>query len=66
MRGVGTVGVVLMLAGCASAPSVSCPPLVAYSLAQQSTLAAELPADGLQTQIQIEDYLKLRQACRIP
>lgn len=54
----------IALAGCATAPAASCPPLVSYSLSDQATLADELPNDGPQSARQIEDYIKLRQACR--
>jgi len=52
-----------MLAGCAT-NAIHCPPLVEYSLLEQSVLADELPKDGKQSQIVIEDYAQLRSACR--
>ena len=48
----------------ACAPEMHCPILTAYTQLEQQALAAELPADGPETQAQIEDYIKLRQACR--
>lgn len=51
------------LAGCVAAP-VSCPPLRAYTAAEQQALAAELPKDGTQAQRWIEDYVDLREACK--
>lgn len=52
----------LTLAGCA-APAINCPPLVQYGSLEQDGLHAEFPKDGPETQVQIEDYVKLRQAC---
>ena len=59
------------LGGCASlapnppaAATITCPPLVAYSALEQQALADELAKDGTESQIQIEDYIKLRGACR--
>lgn len=68
-------GLFLGLSGCAGAASrlipdppalapIRCPPLVSYSTLEQAALAGELPQDGPETQAQIEDYLKLRSACR--
>lgn len=54
----------LPLAGCATGSSIQCPPLVKYPAAVQNILASELPKDGPESQAQIEDYIKLRQACR--
>lgn len=54
----------LILGGCASTPTINCPPLVPYTLLQNQVLADELPKDGTQSQIVIEDYAKLRSACR--
>lgn len=56
----------LALAACESA-SGGCPPLVAYSKAQQAKAAAELgalPKDS-QLAIMIVDYGKTRDACRL-
>lgn len=53
----------MVLYGC-GVPSVNCPLLVQYSQLEQSVLANELPGDGPETQSQIEDYVKLRQACK--
>lgn len=54
------------LAACASAqlPEIRCPQLRQYTKLQQQVLADELPKDGPESQVQIEDYFKLRQACR--
>jgi hypothetical protein len=61
----------LMLGGCAAvipdppaAPKITCPPIATYSALEQSVLSDELAKDGPETVSQIEDYIKLRQACR--
>lgn len=61
---------ILSAVGCASmipnppaAPPIHCPPLVAYSALEESVLKAQLPKDDIDSQIWIEDYIKLRQAC---
>lgn len=56
----------LLLSGCAISPSIApirCPTLKNYTALEQNTLADEMLKDGFETQLQIEDYLKLRQAC---
>lgn len=65
MRGLLLALAGLALAACSTPPPINCPTLPAYSLAEQAELAAELPADGPETQIQIEDYTKLRSACAV-
>ena len=55
---------IVLLAGCAGAPAVKCPLLVQYPQLEQDALAGELPSDGPESQRQIEDYVKLRQACQ--
>ena len=55
---------VVLLAGCAGAPAVKCPLLVQYPQLEQDALEGELPSDGPESQVQIEDYVKLRQACQ--
>lgn len=56
------------LAGCAGAPppSVPCSHFPAYSQLEQGVLGSELPNDGPQTQIEIEDYTKLMDECPKP
>ena len=64
----------LLVAGCASmipdppattpGKTISCSSLVNYPLLTEQTLAAELATDPPETQIFIEDYIKLRQACK--
>ncbi len=56
----------LALSACGSAGG-GCPPLVAYSKAQQARAAAELRAlpKELQLSIMIVDYGKARDACRL-
>ena len=60
----GFVVILVALYGCASGPAIHCPPLVQYPALEQQVLAAELPSAGPETQVQIEDYLKLRQSCK--
>lgn len=70
-------GALQALSGCAGLVSaavpnppfpapIKCPPLASYTALEQGVLAQELPKDGPETQAQIEDYLKLRAACRSP
>lgn len=58
----------LTLTACASLlPNVQafkCPILVPYTQLEQNVLKSELSKDGPETQAQIEDYIKLRQACK--
>lgn len=57
----------MFLAGCATAPSKGCPPLVTYSKAYLLATDAELkklPRDGRVAEM-IVDYSKLRDACRV-
>jgi len=55
------------LAGCTSAPPpINCPPLVNYSALDQQVLLNELSQDPRETQVWIEDYEALRQACKGP
>ncbi|MBI1867732.1 MAG: hypothetical protein HYS06_05500 [Methylocystis sp.] len=55
-----------LVAGCA-ATSGGCPPLVAYSKAQQARAAQELRALSTDSQLgrMIVDYDKTRDACRV-
>lgn len=63
MRHAIAIAALFALSGCGT-PAINCPMLVAYTTIEQSTLAAEFPKDGPETQAQLEDYIKLRQGCR--
>lgn len=61
----------LALTGCAAVipvppPSMAlnCPPLVSYAMLEEAALGAEITKDGPEAQRWIEDYLKLRSACK--
>lgn len=55
----------MALSACASTSPINCGQIPQYSSLEQSVLADELPADGPQSQVVIEDYFKLRATCDI-
>lgn len=63
-RGILIVSILApLVSGCTTAATIHCPPLVSYTRLQQQVLGNELDADGPESQAQLVDYVKLRQAC---
>jgi len=63
MKLVASLCVLTLLGGCAT--RTQCPAIPVYSSLEKHVLADELPKDGPESQIQIEDYYKLRTACGV-